>query len=81
MMRIDSLFDYLKSSMMGKNKDINKNFYFASTLCYTRQLIGLYAEEEVEEIKKYVTMVDVKKQPLQFNKLYRLQLNLSSRNI
>lgn len=64
MMRIDSLLDYLKSSMMGKNKDINKNFYFASTLCYTRQLIGLYTEEEVEEIKKYVTMVDVEKQPL-----------------
>jgi hypothetical protein len=64
MMRIDSLLEYLKSSATGRKEDINKNFYLASTLCYTRQLVGLYTEEEVEEIKKYVTMVDVEKQPL-----------------
>lgn len=64
MMRIDSLLEYLKSSVAEKKENINKNFYLASTLCYTRQLIGLYTEEEVEEIKKYVTMVDVEKQPL-----------------
>lgn len=67
MVRIDSLLEYLKSSTEGRKKDQNKNFYLASTLCYTRQLIGLYKEEEVEEIKKYVTMVDVEKQPLQFS--------------
>lgn len=81
MMRIDCLLEYLKSSTEGRKKDINKNFYLASTLCYTRQLVGTYKEEEVEDIKKYVTMIDVEKQSLQFNKLYRLQLNLSSRNI
>jgi hypothetical protein len=64
MMRIEYLLEYLKSSTAGRKEDINKNFYFASTLCYTRQLIGLYTEEEVEEIKKHVTMVDVEKQPL-----------------
>jgi len=58
------LLEYLKSSVAEKKENINKNFYFAFTLCYTRQLIGLYTEEEVEEIKKYVTMVDVEKQPL-----------------
>ena len=68
MMRINCLLKYLKSSVADRDKDINKNFYFASTLCYTRQLIGAYKEEEVEEIKKYVTMVDVEKQPLQYNK-------------
>ena len=64
MMRIDSLLEYLKSSTAGREENINKNFYLASTLCYTRQLIGLYTEEEVEEIKKNVTMIDVEKQPL-----------------
>lgn len=64
MMRIDSLLEYLKASAAGKKEDINKNFYLASTLCYTRQLVGTYKEEEVEDIKKYVTMIDVEKQPL-----------------
>lgn len=64
MMRIDCLLEYLKSSTIGRNEDIHKNFYLASTLCYTRQLIGLYTEKEVEEIKKHVTMIDVEKQPL-----------------
>lgn len=65
--RVENLLEYLESSSEGREKDKNKNFYLASTLCYTRQLIGLYKEEEVEEIRKYVTMVDVEKQPLVYN--------------
>lgn len=63
MMRIDNLLDYLKSSDEGRKANLFENFYFAVTLCYTRQLTYRYSEETVEEIKKYVTMVDVEKQP------------------
>lgn len=64
--RIDNLLDYLVSSSEGRKKDLNKNFYLACTLCYTRQLVELYTEEEIEKIKEHVTMIDVEKQPIQY---------------
>lgn len=64
--RVDCLLEFLASSAEGRSKDKDKNVYLASTLCYTKQLIGLYTEEEVEEIKKHVTMVDVEKQPIEY---------------
>ncbi|QUH21864.1 hypothetical protein [Alkaliphilus sp. B6464] len=41
----------------------DNNLYVASTVQYTRQLESNYTSEEVQKIKKFITMYDVEKQP------------------